>query len=162
MPDTHNFPCGHVSTLEDNLSVDASKVRLEAQSTAKEPSPGPGGTHPYELARTRNREKDRSGCALAPARERSSDTATLNPRPGSDGDHAARRPHPFHPHHIHVRRHNSDEVITLADTAATHHGVSPAHGCTAPFHGNLARAMKMLNPVQANVHRPPRRCKAGP
>ncbi|MFE1437171.1 NADPH-dependent F420 reductase [Streptomyces sp. NPDC058739] len=39
-----------------------------------------------------------------------------------------------------MRRHSSYEVITLAETAATCDGASPAHGGTPPLHENLARA----------------------
>lgn len=54
---------------------------------------------------------------------------------------ATLRPHPFHPHRIEVRSHNPYEVITLADSAATLDGASPAHSRTPQLHGNLARAM---------------------
>jgi hypothetical protein len=66
---------------------------------------------------------------------------------GSDTDHAARHPHSFHPHRIEVLRHNSYEVITLADGLATRDGASSAHGGTSPLHGNLARATFTCTPT---------------
>ncbi|WP_249938366.1 ATP-binding protein [Streptomyces mirabilis] len=68
---------------------------------------------------------------------------------GRNADHTARYPHSFHPHRIEVRSRDPYEVVTLADSATTCDGTSPAHGGIPRLHGNLARASYPCTPTTA-------------